>query len=126
MALGTILPNYSTEKFPLSIPLSFGSVKLEALSPNGRMPQCRNIAMEHSYLHVGLLRPLNQEEEKRVTVLAQELDKVFLQKRNWFVGAKTAPETSEYIGKCLHTFLLIVLVNGNLYHANKDKVTKDS
>ena len=119
MALGTVLPNHSTEKFPLSIPLSFGSVSLEALSTNGRMPQCRSIAIEHSHLHVGLLRLLNQEAEKRVTVLAQVLDIVYLQKRNWFVGAKTASEITDYIGRLLHTFLPIVLVNGNLYHAKK-------
>lgn len=92
VVLGTILRNYSTEKFLLCIPLSFGSVNLEALNPNGTSQA---------------IKPRGE-------------------KRNWFVGAKTAPETSEYIGKCLHTFLLIVLVNGNLYHANKDKVTKDS
>lgn len=77
VALGTILPNDSTEKFLLSVSLSFGSVSVEALVPNGRMPQCRNIAVEHSHLRVGFLGPLNQEAGERVAVLARVLDSVY-------------------------------------------------
>lgn len=73
-ALGTISLNNSIEKVLLPEPSAFGSVSLEALHPNGRMPQSGIIAMEQCHLHVGLLMPLNKEAEKRAVVVAQVLD----------------------------------------------------
>lgn len=45
-------------------PWAFSSVNLEALPPNGNMAQSGIIAMEYCHLPVGLLMPLNEEEEK--------------------------------------------------------------
>ena len=36
------------------------------------------------------------------------------------------PKPIEYMGELFHTSVPTVLVNGNMYHANKDKVTKDT